>query len=308
MEHQLNETNGMVDLISDHHEPEGNNWNGGSQIGQLLIHIIRHLEAEQNPSIFTLSRSSADAETIEPGHGNEGEAVQQENVVSSVSARLINTVYPFVLQDCINDGWELESFTENVDISELDDERWLEENVVHVSYVNDTNEDYSESNRIRALPENVILLRLIWDFSLQIIWSSKHSWSGLKERLQDDTYDFDFKHEAIVVNIEAIDDTMTDTEADEVTDDTMVDTESDEDIDNVMRASEVVNNLPTVIISEDNGDGQCVICQDPILIWNSVKQLPCNHLYHSHCILPWFRVRISCPICRDESASNYCIE
>jgi hypothetical protein len=70
MEHQLNETNGMVDLRSDHHEPEGNNWNGGSQIGQLLIHIIRHLEAEQNPSIFTLSRSSADAETIEPGHGN----------------------------------------------------------------------------------------------------------------------------------------------------------------------------------------------------------------------------------------------
>ena len=165
MERQLNETNGMVDLTSDHHEPEGNNWNGGSQIGQMLIRIMRHLETEENQSIFTLSGISAVAGTIEPAYRSEGEAVQHEHVVSSVSTRLINTVYPFELKDCIHDGWELESFSENVDISELDDERWLEENVLHVSYVNGNEEDYSESNRITALPENIILIRLIRDFS-----------------------------------------------------------------------------------------------------------------------------------------------
>jgi hypothetical protein len=103
---------------------------------------------------------------------------------------------------------------------------------------------YSESNRITALPENILLLRLIRDFSreykhpfsLQIIWSSKYSWSGLKERLEDDTYDFDFKHEVIMLNIhmrdEGIDDKMIDNEADEVideaVDDTTIDTEEDD--------------------------------------------------------------------------------
>jgi hypothetical protein len=94
---------------------------------------------------------------------------------------------------------------------------------------------------------------------------------------------------------------MVDTESDDMT----VDTESDENIDNAMRASEVVNDLPTVIISEDNGDALlCVICHDPIPIGESAKQLPCSHLYHSHCILQWFRERLTCPICRHKSASN----
>ena len=163
--------------------------------------------------------------------------------------------------------------------------------------MNDSPEDYSESNRITMLAENVILIRLIWDysredrhpFSVQIIWSSKYNWSGLMERLRDDTYDLYFKHEAIMLNVHM---------RDQVSDDMMITSEADE----VFEADQVMNCLPTVIISEDNGDPLvCVICQESICIGDSAKQLPCYHLYHSHCILEWFEVKISCPICRDES-------
>jgi len=307
-----------------------------SGIRRTVVRIMKELEAEQNPGSFTLSQGSADALRIEPGNGSEGEVdVQQKHIVSSISARLINTIYPFQLQDCINDRWQLESFSENVDISELDDMRWSEENVVHVSYVNGiSGENYSESNRITGLEENVILIRLIWDFSredrhpfnLQISWSSKYNWRGLMECLEDQMYDFCFKHEGIMLhshmrhnviedNIDmrddVMDDMLTDSDADEdVIDDMMIaESEVDEVVDDGMRAIEVVNDLPAVTVSEDNGDALlCVICQDLIPRGESAKQLPCNHLYHSHCILEWFKVGISCPICRDESASNYCIQ
>jgi hypothetical protein len=69
-------------------------------------------------------------------------------------------------------------------------------------------------------------------------------------------------------------------------------------------AAEVVDGLPDVIIVwEDNGNGDevmCVICCDKFKNGESAKQLACNHLYHSHCLLEWFSHKISCPICRDE--------
>lgn len=290
--------------------------NRGPQIRALVIRIMNNLEAEQNQGIFT-SQSSEDVVTIGQSHGSEGEVFQQEHMVSAVSTRLINTIYPFELRDCILDNWELETFAENVDMSELQDDRWLEENVMHLSYVNDRGENYNESNRIRTLAENVILIRLMWDFgrddrhpfSVQIIWSSKYNWSGLMERLQDDTYDFEFKHEIIMINIHMRDDVtdgMTiDGEEEDVTDAMMIDGYDDD----VMIASNIVNGLPTVIISEDSGDAlRCVICYESMSIGESPKQLPCKHLYHSDCILEWFKVQISCPICRDKSAYNYFVE
>ncbi|KAH7672433.1 Zinc finger RING/FYVE/PHD-type protein [Dioscorea alata] len=64
-----------------------------------------------------------------------------------------------------------------------------------------------------------------------------------------------------------------------------------------------VESLPTVIISKDhekNGSLICPVCKDPLLICAEAKQLPCKHLYHSNCILPWLSTRNSCPVCRYE--------
>lgn len=64
-----------------------------------------------------------------------------------------------------------------------------------------------------------------------------------------------------------------------------------------------VESLPSVIISKDhetNGSLICPVCKDPLLICAEAKQLPCKHLYHSNCILPWLSTRNSCPVCRYE--------
>uniref|UniRef100_A0A0D9XWB6 RING-type E3 ubiquitin transferase n=1 Tax=Leersia perrieri TaxID=77586 RepID=A0A0D9XWB6_9ORYZ len=68
-------------------------------------------------------------------------------------------------------------------------------------------------------------------------------------------------------------------------------------------ATSFIENLPSVIISaihQIEGDVICPICKDPIPTRTRAKQLPCMHLYHSSCILPWLSSRNTCPVCRYE--------
>lgn len=64
-----------------------------------------------------------------------------------------------------------------------------------------------------------------------------------------------------------------------------------------------VNSLPHVIISEEHEKQDalaCAICKDFLSVGTVVNQLPCSHLYHPSCILPWLTARNSCPLCRYE--------
>lgn len=64
-----------------------------------------------------------------------------------------------------------------------------------------------------------------------------------------------------------------------------------------------VNSLPRVVINEEHEkrDGLvCAICKDVLSVGTEVNQLPCFHLYHPYCILPWLTARNSCPLCRYE--------
>ncbi|XP_021290545.1 uncharacterized protein LOC110421304 [Herrania umbratica] len=64
-----------------------------------------------------------------------------------------------------------------------------------------------------------------------------------------------------------------------------------------------VNNLPCVIVSDEHEkhDGlACAICKDVLPVGTEVNQLPCFHVYHPSCILPWLNARNSCPLCRYE--------
>nr|KYP39074.1 E3 ubiquitin-protein ligase rnf181 family [Cajanus cajan] len=64
-----------------------------------------------------------------------------------------------------------------------------------------------------------------------------------------------------------------------------------------------VNNLPHVVIGkehEKHGELVCAICKDVLALGTEVSQLPCSHLYHINCILPWLSARNSCPLCRYE--------
>lgn len=41
----------------------------------------------------------------------------------------------------------------------------------------------------------------------------------------------------------------------------------------------------------------CVICLDEIQVGNHLRALPCQHVFHSHCIRVWLRRKNACPCC-----------
>ncbi|XP_066336635.1 uncharacterized protein [Miscanthus floridulus] len=68
-------------------------------------------------------------------------------------------------------------------------------------------------------------------------------------------------------------------------------------------AASFIENLSPVVISksyEINGGVTCPVCKDDMPVTTVAKQLPCMHLYHSSCILPWLSSRNTCPVCRYE--------
>ncbi|KAK1663099.1 hypothetical protein QYE76_051258 [Lolium multiflorum] len=60
--------------------------------------------------------------------------------------------------------------------------------------------------------------------------------------------------------------------------------------------SAAVDGLPTVVVA----DAQCAVCKDGIEAGEAARRLPCAHLYHGACILPWLAIRNTCPLCRHE--------
>ncbi|KAI4300198.1 hypothetical protein L6164_033600 [Bauhinia variegata] len=46
------------------------------------------------------------------------------------------------------------------------------------------------------------------------------------------------------------------------------------------------------------GGKECVICKEEMRIGRDVCELPCQHLFHWMCILPWLSKRNTCPCCR----------
>ncbi|XP_023517907.1 E3 ubiquitin-protein ligase Praja-2-like isoform X2 [Cucurbita pepo subsp. pepo] len=64
-----------------------------------------------------------------------------------------------------------------------------------------------------------------------------------------------------------------------------------------------VKNLPLLVISKEHlkhDNISCAICKDFLHVSVEVNQLPCLHLYHPSCIMPWLSTRNSCPLCRYE--------
>ncbi|XP_043695542.1 E3 ubiquitin-protein ligase RING1-like [Telopea speciosissima] len=64
-----------------------------------------------------------------------------------------------------------------------------------------------------------------------------------------------------------------------------------------------VEELPNIKISEEllaSDAAQCAVCKDTFELGVEAKQMPCKHIYHSECILPWLEMHNSCPVCRYE--------
>jgi E3 ubiquitin-protein ligase RNF115/126 len=58
-------------------------------------------------------------------------------------------------------------------------------------------------------------------------------------------------------------------------------------------------------LRKDSGcDNSCSVCKDEFEIKQNLIYLPCKHIYHDECILPWLKERNSCPTCRYELPSE----
>lgn len=62
----------------------------------------------------------------------------------------------------------------------------------------------------------------------------------------------------------------------------------------------LIQRLPTVTISQASVDAnlQCMVCFEDYKLDEKVRELPCSHLYHSICIVPWLELHGTCPVCR----------
>ncbi|KAL1223731.1 E3 ubiquitin-protein ligase RING1-like [Cardamine amara subsp. amara] len=62
-----------------------------------------------------------------------------------------------------------------------------------------------------------------------------------------------------------------------------------------------ITALPTVKITPQhltNDMSQCTVCMEEFIVGGEATELPCKHIYHNNCIIPWLRLHNSCPICR----------
>ncbi|TRZ05293.1 hypothetical protein HGM15179_021814, partial [Zosterops borbonicus] len=63
---------------------------------------------------------------------------------------------------------------------------------------------------------------------------------------------------------------------------------------------EKISSLPTVPVTQEQvATGlECPVCKEDYAVSEQVRQLPCNHLFHSSCIVPWLELHDTCPVCR----------
>lgn len=45
---------------------------------------------------------------------------------------------------------------------------------------------------------------------------------------------------------------------------------------------------------------QCLVCLDDLEMGTVGKQMPCEHFFHSYCLLYWLQLHSSCPVCRSQ--------
>ncbi|KAJ3372423.1 hypothetical protein GGF31_001864 [Allomyces arbusculus] len=68
-----------------------------------------------------------------------------------------------------------------------------------------------------------------------------------------------------------------------------------------------IEQLPQVEIVEAQVEKalDCVVCQDKFTLGETVTKLPCDHLFHKDCIVPWMERNVTCPTCRADVVKEW---
>ncbi|XP_052197932.1 E3 ubiquitin-protein ligase RDUF2 [Diospyros lotus] len=63
-----------------------------------------------------------------------------------------------------------------------------------------------------------------------------------------------------------------------------------------------IESMPTIeiVAAHINSESHCAVCKEAFVLGSEAREMPCKHIYHSDCILPWLSLRNSCPVCRHE--------
>ena len=63
-----------------------------------------------------------------------------------------------------------------------------------------------------------------------------------------------------------------------------------------------VQALETIEFAKGSADlsDECPVCQDEFEQGSLLTKLPCSHVLHPDCILPWLKLHNTCPVCRHE--------
>ncbi|RAL46172.1 hypothetical protein DM860_006326 [Cuscuta australis] len=72
--------------------------------------------------------------------------------------------------------------------------------------------------------------------------------------------------------------------------------------ENPPASKSAIESMPTIQIAPAhiNSDSHCAVCKDAFVLASEAREMPCKHIYHPDCILPWLSMRNSCPVCRHE--------
>ncbi|KAJ7961394.1 E3 ubiquitin-protein ligase RING1-like [Quillaja saponaria] len=63
-----------------------------------------------------------------------------------------------------------------------------------------------------------------------------------------------------------------------------------------------IESMPIIkiVCTHISTESHCAVCKEPFELDSEAREMPCKHIYHSDCILPWLSIRNSCPVCRLE--------
>lgn len=71
-----------------------------------------------------------------------------------------------------------------------------------------------------------------------------------------------------------------------------------------LRPPIIINIMPCLYSRDPPIDKTCAICFSTSSIFDTWKELSCNHKFHPKCIDKWLLIRASCPLCRSAITNN----